>query len=247
MTTNSSEDRPAPGDAILHALQGAELIVFDWDGTLVDSRQVIVETMRASLREVGLAELPGEELQQVIGLGLREAIQALAPGADEGTRDRLQDAYARRFKDYSARDMPFFPGVAEGLEALHRQGRFMAVATGKSRRGLDRMLEEWGLRDRFVATRCADETRSKPDPRMLHELLEATGADPRRAVLVGDTQFDMEMADRAGMYRIAVTYGVHSPGRLASGSPHAWADTFAEVLAHLGCGELEPDPVQGYN
>ncbi|KPV40146.1 hypothetical protein AN478_08390 [Thiohalorhabdus denitrificans] len=229
------------------SLRDAELIIFDWDGTLVDSRGVIVDTLRASLREVGLPELPGRELQQVIGLGLQEAIEALVPHADTPTRDRLREAYGRRFQAYRATDMPFFPGAAEGLEALAAEGRTLAVATGKSRRGLDRMLMEWGLEERFLATRCADETCSKPDPRMVRELLEETEVAPERAVLVGDTAFDMEMAHRAGLNRIAVTYGVHERERLAPWEPHAWADSFPGVLGHLGCEGLESEPAQGYN
>ncbi|MFP4616194.1 MAG: HAD-IA family hydrolase [Thiohalorhabdus sp.] len=228
-------------------LQDAELVIFDWDGTLVDSRGVIVDTLRASLQEVGLPALPDRELQQVIGLGLQEAIEALVPHADPPTRDRLREAYGRRFQSYRATDMPFFPGAAEGLEALAAEGRALAVATGKSRRGLDRMLMEWGLEERFQATRCADETCSKPDPRMVHELLEETGVAPERAVLVGDTAFDMEMAYRAGLHRVAVTYGVHEPERLAPWAPHALADSFPEVLDHLGCEGLESEPAQGYN
>ncbi|MFA9462100.1 HAD family hydrolase [Thiohalorhabdus sp. Cl-TMA] len=236
----------AAGDA-LPALQETELVIFDWDGTLVDSRQVIVDTMRASLEEVGLPVLPDRELQQVIGLGLREAISALVPDADARTHDLLRETYGRRFKSYGATDMPFFPGAEQGLQWLVRQGRSLAVATGKSRQGLDRMLREWRLEGFFAATRCADETCSKPDPRMIHELLESTGARPEQAVLVGDTAFDMEMAHRAGISAMAVTYGVHDTERLGALSPHAWADSFGEVLAHLGCTDLESWPAEGYN
>jgi len=228
-------------------LSEAELVIFDWDGTLVDSRGVIVATMQAALQEVGAPPMPDEEVQQVIGLGLNEAIRTLLPEASEGTCSRLRESYGQRFKSYSARDMPFFPGAEIGLMRLRERSKKLAVATGKSRQGLDRMLAEWGLEGTFLATRCADETCSKPDPRMLTELLDVTGTDTERAVLVGDTAFDMEMAHRLGMPRVAVTYGVHSSERLAPWAPHAWAHSFPEVLGHLGCEDLDPEPVEGYN
>jgi len=228
-------------------LRESELVIFDWDGTLVDSRGVIVATMQAALREVGAPPMPDEEVQQIIGLGLDEAIRTLLPEASDTTCSRLRESYGQRFKSYTAQDMPFFPGAETGLVRLREQGKKLAVATGKSRRGLDRMLGEWGLEDTFLATRCADETCSKPDPRMLEELLRVTGAESGRAVLVGDTAFDMEMAHRLDMPRVAVTYGVHSRERLAPWAPHAWADSFPEVLGHLGCADLDPEPVEGYN
>jgi phosphoglycolate phosphatase len=226
---------------------GAELVIFDWDGTLVDSRGVIVETMQAALDEAGFEPLPASVCQQVIGLGLDEALRALLPQAGEADRARLREIYGRRFQRFGAADMPFFPGVENGLQGLLDQGRRLAVATGKSRRGLDRMLAEWRLEKAFQATRCADETASKPDPRMLSELLEVTGVAPGEAVMVGDTAFDMEMAQRLGMPRIAVTYGVHDRGRLAPWAPTAWADDFGEVLTGLGLPALDRAPAEGYN
>ena len=229
------------------SLAAAELIIFDWDGTLVDSRGVIVETMQATMAEVGFEPLPAEACQQVIGLGLDEAIRSLVPHASEGDRARLREVYGRRFQQFGATDMPFFGGVTEGLARLLEENRRLAVATGKSRRGLERMLGEWGLHETFHATRCADETASKPDPRMLRELLAELEVAPERAVFVGDTGFDMEMAHRLGMPRIAVTYGVHGPERLAPWQPSAWADAFPAVMGHLGCPALETAPKEGYN
>ena len=228
-------------------LREADLVIFDWDGTLVDSRGVIVATMQAALREAGLPSMPDEEVQQVIGLGLEEAIRTLAPEADQATCDCLRESYSHRFKSYRATDMPFFPGAQAGLERLRAQGKRLAVATGKSRQGLDRMLAEWEIGHAFIATRCADETRSKPDPRMLEELLTVTGVAAERAVLVGDTAFDMEMAYRLDMPRLAVTYGVHARERLAPWAPHAWADAFPQVMAHLGCADLDHDRLESYN
>ncbi len=236
--TDPGPGRPAPE-------QAQDLIVFDWDGTLVDSRRVIVDTLQATLRQMGLDPLPPEEVQQVIGLGLYEAIQTLAPEAGAADREHMRQIYGDLFKDIPAGAMPFFPGVEEGLETLKTQGRRIAVATGKSRRGLDRMLREWGMEDYFHATRCADETASKPDPRMLGELLGEFGVPAEGAVFVGDTAFDMEMAHRLGMSRLAVTYGVHAPERLAPWSPHFWAESFEEVLVHLGCGDLEALTIEG--
>ena len=228
-------------------MRGVELVIFDWDGTLVDSRGVIVETMQATLAEAGFDPLPGEECQQVIGLGLDEALRTLVPGARDADYARLREIYGRRFQHFGAVDMPFFAGVAEGLEQLLAGGRRMAVATGKSRRGLERMLGEWDMHDTFHATRCADETASKPDPRMLRELLAEFGLGPSQAVFVGDTAFDMEMARRLEMPRIAVTYGVHGRERLAPWEPTAWAASFHEVMGHLGLPALDPASAEGYN
>lgn len=213
--------------------ENADLVVFDWDGTLVDSKGAIVGAIRGSLQDVGLPVRPDEELQQVIGLGLDEAIRELLPAYGPEAHHAVAEAYRRRFLAVTSADMPLFAGVREGLDELLRQGRRLAVATGKSRRGLDRVLREMGLGELFRATRCADETCSKPDPLMVRELLAETGVDPVRAVLVGDTEFDMAMAREAGVGRIAATYGVHEPARLQRAEPHAWADDFPEVLDHL--------------
>lgn len=228
-------------------LSGAKLVIFDWDGTLVDSRRVIVHTLQATLDEAGFEPLPAEECQQVIGLGLDEAIRTLVPHAGPADCERLRTIYGRRFQQYGATDMPLFSGVEAGLTQLREAGRHLAVATGKSRRGLDRMLAEGGMRDTFHATRCADETASKPDPRMLRELLAEFGVAPHQAVFVGDTGFDMEMAARLGMPRIAATYGVHGRERLAPWEPTGWADDFPGVMAHLGLTALDEAAPEGYN
>jgi phosphoglycolate phosphatase len=212
------------------SLDNADLVIFDWDGTLVDSKGAIVGAIRGSLNDVGLPVWPDEELQQVIGLGLAEAIRELLPDQGPEVHESVAEAYRERFLTVTSADMPLFEGVREGLEELLRQGRRLAVATGKSRRGLDRVLDEMGLGELFRATRCADETCSKPDPLMVHELLAEIGVDPARAVLVGDTEFDMAMARDAGVGRIAATYGVHGPQRLARAEPHAWARDFSEVM-----------------
>lgn len=219
------------GESALPA--GTDLVIFDWDGTLVDSRGVIVATMQTAMAEEGLEPLPGEEIQQIIGLGLDEALRTLLPGADEASYERLRLAYGNRFQSYAATTMPFFSGAPEGLDELQASGVRLAVATGKSRRGLDRMLKEWGMTDFFHATRCADETASKPDPRMLREILADLETPLERAVFVGDTAFDMEMGYRMGMPRVAVTYGVHPADRLAPWRPQGWAHSFADVMAHI--------------
>ncbi len=223
------------------------LVVLDWDGTLVDSRQAIVSTLQATFQEAGHRVPSPERCQEVIGLGLREALAALAPETDEDQRDLLQAVYSRRFQGFGAGEMPFFPGVLQGLHRLREGGYFMGIATGKSRRGLDRMLQAWGLGDAFHATRCADETASKPDPRMLRELLGTFRAMPSEAVYVGDTAFDMEMAYRLDMPRIAVTYGMHAQSRLAPWQPQAWAEDFSQIVKHLGAGGLVRPPSEGYN
>ncbi len=214
-------------------LTETELVIFDWDGTLMDSRAAIVATMYASLADLGFTQLAEGEIQHVIGLGLREAVAELLPGVSSRVHEQACQRYRERFQAVEAHRIPLFEGVDSGLQQLQRQGRKLAIATGKTREGLTRMLDSLQMRDMFIATRCADETQSKPAPRMVWELLEETGMNCQQAVLVGDTRFDMEMAARADMPRVAVTYGMHAPEYLAPWMPDAWAESFFEVVELL--------------
>lgn len=210
-----------------------ELIIFDWDGTLMDSIAKIVHCFQAAFEDSSVPD-PGEQaIRHVIGLGLDEAVTALLPRVDAGTRARVVERYRQHFLHLDQTGMELFPGVRAGLEALAGQGYLLAVATGKARRGLDRVLRDSGTAHLFRATRCADEAFSKPHPRMLEDILEHTGVAAGRALMVGDTTYDMQMARHAGMDGLAVTYGVHERERLVEHGPLACLDSFTEVCAWL--------------
>lgn len=206
------------------------LFIFDWDGTLLDSTDRIVAVMQQAIAERGLMPLTDTSIRNIIGLGLPEALRALFPELPDGELAELQAAYSRHF--VAAEDVPcqLFPGVGATLEKLRADGNRLAVATGKSRRGLTRVLAGLGMLDYFDATRCADETRSKPHPQMLHELLDELVVPAGRAVMVGDTEYDMEMAANAGMPRVAVDYGAHSVERLLPYKPGLVLSRFPDLL-----------------
>ncbi len=206
------------------------LIIFDWDGTLIDSTGKIVRCMQAAAEEVGEVSRSADEVRNIIGLGMVEALFELYPAASEATREALRLSYSRHFVAADQVPCAFFPGVMETLQHLRDEGHQLAVATGKSRRGLDRVLGNLQLNAFFHASRCADETRSKPDPLMLDELCAELSVPASRAVMVGDTEYDMEMAARAAMPRIAVSYGAHAPERLQRWQPAAVIDEFAALV-----------------
>lgn len=190
------------------------LLMFDWDGTLVDSIGHIVDSMQGAITAVGRAPLPAERIRGIIGLGMREAIMELL-GADLSA-DFIEDFKAAYRRYYFRPDAPqrLFPGARSLLATLAEAGCLLAVATGKSRRGLDLALREFDLAACFHASRCADETRSKPDPLMVQELLAQLQIRPEEAAVVGDTVHDMAMARRAGVTAIGITHGVDDSERL---------------------------------
>ncbi|MDN3525467.1 HAD-IA family hydrolase [Halomonas sabkhae] len=209
------------------------LLIFDWDGTLMDSLGRIVTCMQAAGRDIGW-ELTSDQVRDIIGLGLPEAIARLCPGIEADRAEALKQRYAHYFVECDQPPMAFYPGVSHGMQQLHRDGRLrLAVATGKSRRGLDRAFRESGTGAWFHASRTADETRSKPHPRMLEELLAELDVPVEEALMVGDTEYDMEMARALGMDRAAVTYGVHSPERLAASTPVFIAHSFPGLMEWL--------------
>lgn len=210
-----------------------DLIVFDWDGTLMDSAARIVESLRAAAADVGLEPLPDSTLRNVIGLGLHEALSALYPQLDGAGIGSFADRYRHHFLVAGTTPTPLFAGVMDMLESLAAQPILLGVATGKSRRGLDRAMSEMRCRQFFHATRCADETCSKPDPLMLRELMEELDVMPERTLMVGDTEYDMEMASRAGAAGLAVSYGVHEHERLRAHAPLACVNSVAELHVWL--------------
>lgn len=195
------------------------LFVFDWDGTLMDSERQIVHCMQVAAHDVGLVVPTSDEVRVIIGLGLPEAILKLFPLHDRETRERIRQAYARHFVAEAGGRSELFPGARELLEGLRERGYLLAVATGKSRLGLDRVLTQVGMINFFDTTRCADETASKPDPRMLHEILVSLSVFPAEAVMIGDTSFDLEMAARAKMPSVGIAHGVHTTAVLEKHRP----------------------------
>lgn len=207
------------------------LLIFDWDGTISDSTGLITRVMQRAAREVGWTEPPDEAVHNIIGLGMPEALQHLFPQADPGKLEQFLASYRGHYvREDRARPSALFPGVRETLEHLRDEGYRMAVATSKSRVGLDRVLRAHELDGFFHASRCADETASKPDPRMLRELLAELEARPEASAMVGDTEYDMEMGRRAGMARIAVSYGAHAVERLHPYEPALCLDRFDQLL-----------------
>lgn len=206
-----------------------DLIVFDWDGTLMDSEAKIVRCMQAAAADVGIADPGADAIRNIIGLGLGEAMQSLFPAEPAAGHARLVERYRVHFLELDSTDMPLFPGVAEGLARLNDQGYLLAIATGKARRGLNRVLDETGMRHLFASSRCADEAFSKPHPKMLEDILDETGIEAGRALMVGDTVYDMQMARNAQVAGLAVSYGVHARERLLECGALACLDSFPDV------------------
>lgn len=208
------------------------LFIFDWDGTLSDSKAKITKAMQLAAQDMGWTPLEDLHIHNIIGLGLPEAIHELYPDVDLPGRQRLREAYAAHFLVLdAARPSDFFPGVLDTLDRLKGDGHTLTIATGKSRKGLDRILGVLGVADYFHATRCADETASKPNPLMLDELLLEFSVEASEAVMIGDTEYDMEMARRIDMPRIAVSYGAHHIERLHGYHPELCLDQFDQLLA----------------
>jgi phosphoglycolate phosphatase len=209
-----------------------DLIIFDWDGTLMDSAALIADSVQAAARDLGLPVPDDERARHIIGLGLVDALRYAMP---ELRPERYQDAAARYRHHYLSRDhqLSLFAGAEELVAELARGERFLAVATGKSRVGLDRALAESGLGTYFHATRCADECHSKPHPQMVEELMAEFGAMPEATLMVGDTIHDLQMAKNAGIPSLAVSYGAHPRALLESESPLHCADSVAEMAAWL--------------
>ena len=205
-----------------------DLVAFDWDGTLFDSTGLITRCIQAACVDVGVAMPTTEQASYVIGMGLIEALQHAAPGLP---RERYGELGARYRHHYTARqhEVMFFDGTLAMLEALKARGHLLAVATGKSRRGLDDALGTSALRGLFDATRTADETASKPDPRMLHELMNDLVVGPERTLMIGDTTHDLQLAANAGVASVGVSYGAHDHSAFAAFTPLHVAHSMAEL------------------
>ena len=209
-----------------------ELLIFDWDGTLMDSAGHIVDSIQQACADIGMPVPDERACRRIIGLGLTQALQALLPDLPEGDYPRLVERYRHHYLGRDA-EIPLFQGVKEGIRDLHAAGFILAVATGKSMKGLERALDYAGLRTYFSATRCADQTHSKPHPAMVEEILDELMLDKRQALVIGDTSHDMLMAANAGVDRLGVSYGAHLPEDLHAHAPVAVLDSFLEVKTWL--------------
>lgn len=191
-----------------------KLLIFDWDGTVIDSTTRIASCLRSAARDLELPIPTWEAAKDIIGLGLPEAIAKLFPGEGDHIIDPVRERYGHYYLGADPTPAVLFPGVQQTLESLKSKGYRLAVATGKSRKGLDHVFAETGIGSLFELSRCADETASKPDPLMLHELLEQSGVSASQALMIGDTEYDLEMGRNASMDTLAVSYGAHHIDRL---------------------------------
>ena len=209
-----------------------DLIVFDWDGTLMDSTAVIAGAIQAACRDLGLTVPDDEAARHVIGLGLAQALRYAVPDATDAMHEPLVARYRHHFL---AQDqaIPLFGGARETIAELHGAGYWLGVATGKSRMGLDRALESSGLKEYFHATRTADQTFSKPDPAMLLELMDELAVSNERTLMIGDTTHDVLMAQNAKVDVVAAGYGAHPLQQLQELNPLALVKDFAELRAWL--------------
>jgi phosphoglycolate phosphatase len=209
-----------------------ELIVFDWDGTLLDSAGTIVACIQAAALDLGLAAPSEERARHVIGLGLGEALRHALPELEPGRHMELADRYRHHYLSQD-HELSLFDGAAHLVRSLAADGYLLAVATGKSRKGLDRALAVSGLGDCFHTSRCADECHSKPHPQMLEEIMDELGVSPRLTLMIGDTTHDLQMALNAGVGALAVAYGAHDRHVLEDLSPLHCATSTADLADWL--------------
>lgn len=209
-----------------------ELLVFDWDGTLMDSAAAIVGALQSACADLGLPVPSEERARYIIGLSLNDAMKHVLPGIDPSHYPRIAERYRVHYLRRDP-DTTLFPGAAELVAALNEAGFLLAIATGKGRRGLDRVLESTGLKGMFHASRCADEGHSKPDPGMLEALFSELGVSNRQALMIGDTTHDMEMACALGVARVAAAYGAHPRDALLAFEPLACVDDLSALRQWL--------------
>jgi phosphoglycolate phosphatase len=213
-------------------MKNYDLIVFDWDGTVMDSTAVIVQSIQQAARDLGLPVPEDAIASHVIGLGLTDALSIAVPGLPKPDYPRLVERYVAHWRMHE-NDLILFAGMRELLDDLKAQDYRLAVATGKSRAGLDRALAQGGIGHVFDWTRCADETHSKPHPQMLYDLMERLDAEPRRTLMIGDTTHDSQMAHNAGVDALSVTYGAHPREQLETLAPRAVLESVQELGAWL--------------
>lgn len=218
---------PEPGRAM-------KLVIFDVDGTLIDSQRGILAAMEGAFAGLGLACPPREAVLGIVGLSLPEAFAALCPERTGAERARLVEGYKTAFRRLREgggpeAEAPFYPGAREAIEALGARGHLLGIATGKARRGLAHMLETHGLAERFAATQTADDAPSKPAPGMVLNCLAATGVRAEDCVVVGDTEYDIRMARAAGVRALGAGWGYHPPPRLRAAGAETVLPGFAAL------------------
>ena len=213
------------------------LLVFDWDGTLVDSIERIVTSLQFASQQV-IDVLPDDtQARNVIGLGLIEAIEKLHPQLDSVQHaqqlNAMADAYRQHYLYENNVPAPLFDGVNELLDKLKAADYTLAISTGKSRAGLQQSIDEHKLADYFSSTRCADENKSKPHPEMLHQIIDELGFSAAQTLMIGDSEHDLKMADNANMKSIGVTHGVHDAATLCKHKPLTCLSNITDLSAYL--------------
>ncbi len=206
-----------------------KFVIFDWDGTLMDSVGRIVASMQAAAKSVQVEMPSDKDVKNIIGLSLVAALDKLFPTRTQAQEEQLIAAYKEQYLTGCTVPTPLFNYAEELLVNLTKVNKLIAVATGKGRQGLDRVMNESGTTHYFHSSTCADEAKSKPDPEMIQLLLNELSIEPSDAVMIGDTIHDMEMARRAGVDRIGVTFGVHNKQELLPYEPVAIVDSLAEL------------------
>ncbi len=216
-------------------VRALKLVIFDVDGTLVDSQAQILEAMVAAFGRVGRSPPPRDEVLAIVGLSLPEAMVRLCPDLGTATRERLVEGYKASFANSRRASVsPLYPGAAEAVERLSsREDVLLGIATGKSRRGLDHVLSKHGLTRRFQTLQVADNHPSKPNPSMIHAALAETGVASQNAVIVGDTSFDVEMGRAAGVQAVGVAWGYHPEAALRASGAAEVISTFDVLDAAL--------------
>jgi phosphoglycolate phosphatase len=204
-----------------------KLVIFDWDGTIMDSIGKIVNCIKCSAQSLNIAPPSDTAIKNIIGLSLEKAMEVLFPSYPT-KQTALINAYKAHYK-VDATPTPVFDDVANVLNALKQNGAVLAIATGKGRDGLERLLDQSQLRHFFSATRTSDDAQSKPSPDMLYQLLAELGVSANEAVMIGDTQIDMAMGRAANMDRIGVTMGVHNAQQLSEYDPIATVDSYQQL------------------
>lgn len=209
-------------------MKSYQLIIFDWDGTLMDSTQHIINCMQLGIEQLDLPRLSDSTVSHIIGLGLNEALFNLYPELDDATRKELGQHYQQNWLS-SSYEAPLFDNAKNLIKRLSEQNLFLGVATGKSRRGLDKVLNKTELGPFFHATRCVDECHSKPHPQMVEELMSHLGVEPQHTLMIGDTSHDLQMAHNAGAHSLGISHGAHDLGTLDACEPRAIVDDLFQV------------------
>ena len=226
------------------------LAIWDVDGTLVDSRETIAACMAEGFARQGLPRPTYDDTRRIVGLTLQTAVDTMTPGLDPAVQRAITAGYKAAFQELHADPAfrePLYPGAPELLERLAGAGWLQAVATGKSRRGLDRVVAANGWGDRFVSLHCSDDGPGKPDPAMVHAALAATGVPASRAVMIGDTSHDVRMGRAAGVRALGVTWGFHTAPELREAGAHHVSTTWAELVEELDRFAASREPASAPN